>query len=132
VPDTVTPLLFVDPNETDPTYRVCLWAAPGEGKSVAAASAPDPILVLSADRPSAYRFARKHHKGKRIDEVRYLGIETIGSVLDLLKQEAGTYKTVVVDPWSNIYDNLAENAPKRSDGEIESQLDMAEAKADAA
>jgi hypothetical protein len=71
------PLLFVDPNETDPTYRVCLWAAPGQGKSVAAASPHrDPILVLSADRPSAYRFARKHHKGKRIDEVRYQGDAT--------------------------------------------------------
>lgn len=111
------PLMFVDPTETDPTYRVCLWAAPGQGKSVAAASAPDPILIVSADRPSAYRFARKHHKGKQIDEVRYQGRETLIGVTQLLVNEPGKYRTVIVDPFSNIYDHLAESGPARSDGE---------------
>lgn len=78
--DLTAPLVFVDPAATDPTYRVCLWNAPGEGKSVAAASAPDPILVLNADRPSAYLFARKHHAGKDIREVRYEGPHTLTQV----------------------------------------------------
>jgi hypothetical protein len=71
--DIPAELEFVDPDATDPTYRVCLWAAPGQGKSVTAASAPAPILVISADRPSAYRFARKHHKHTKesLREVRY-------------------------------------------------------------
>ena len=54
-----TNLLFVDPAETDRCFRVVLWAAPGEGKSVGAASAPPPLLVISADRPGAYRYARR-------------------------------------------------------------------------
>jgi hypothetical protein len=109
--------VFVDPNETDPTYRVCLWAAPGQGKSVAAASAPGPILVVSADRPSAYRFARKHHHGKRIEEVRYVDDGTLVAVYRLLTANPGEFKTVVLDPFSNIYDHLADHGPARSDGE---------------
>jgi hypothetical protein len=112
-----TPILFVDPAETDPTYRVCLWAAPGQGKSVAAASAPGPILVISADRPSAYRFARKHHQGKVIQEVRYEGEHTLSSVYAYLRDNPTEFKTIVVDPFSNVYDHLAENGPARSDGE---------------
>lgn len=50
VPDSI--LEFVNPDATDDTYRAVLWAAAGQGKSVAAASAPGPILVLSADRPT--------------------------------------------------------------------------------
>ena len=111
------PLIFVDPAEVDPTYRVSLWAAPGQGKSVAAASAPGPLLVVSADRPSAYRFARKHHHGKQIDEVRYQDRETLVAVTHLLAEDPGKYRTVIVDPFSNIYDHLAETGPARSDGE---------------
>ena len=46
-------LEFEDPAYTATTYRVGLWAAPGEGTSTVAASAPTPILVISADRPTA-------------------------------------------------------------------------------
>src|SRR5207253_4756037 len=97
--DVPAELEFVDPAATDPTYRVCLWAAPGQGKSVAAASAPGPILILSADRPSAYRFARKHHKGKQIDEVRYQDKDTLTGITQLLTSEPGKYRTVIVDPF---------------------------------
>ena len=114
--DIPTPLRFVDPTATDPTYRVCLWAAPGEGKSVAAASAPGPVLVLSADRPSAYLFARKHHAGKDIREVRYEGPTTLQQVYEYLAAPDCDIKTVVVDPVSNIVDQLADVAPASRDG----------------
>lgn len=103
-------LHFVDPAEIDPTYRVCLWAEPGAGKSVAAASAPAPILVLSADRPSSYRFARKHYGGKDIREVRYVGPESLVAVFTYLQGDHDI-RTVIVDPVGNIYDHLAEVAP---------------------
>ena len=115
--DIPTGLTFVDPLETDTTYRVCLWAAPGAGKSVAAASAPDPLLVLSADRPSAYRFARKHHTGKDIREVRYIGPGSLDAVYTYLKDNPDEIKTLVVDPVSNIYDNLVDLVAHRPDGE---------------
>jgi AAA domain len=115
--DAPAPLVFVDPAETDPTYRVCLWAAPGQGKSVAAASAPAPILVLSADRPSAYRYARKHHGHTKdtLREVRYTGPESLEAVYRYLR-EGDEVKTVVLDPVSNIVDALADVAPPARDG----------------
>jgi hypothetical protein len=117
--DIPAELEFVDPAETDLTFRVVLWAAPGQGKSVAAASAPAPILVVSADRPSAYRFARKHHghTTETLREVRYRGPETLADVYKYLNAHPDV-KTVVVDPVSNIVDQLADVAPKspRDDG----------------
>lgn len=115
--DVPAPLEFVDPDETDPTFRVCLWAASGQGKSVAAASAPRPILVVSADRPAAYMFARKHHGHTKesLREVRYRGPETLAQVYRHLSDHPET-KTVIVDPVSNIVDQLADVAPPSKDG----------------
>lgn len=116
VPDDF--LTFVNPDETDATFRVVLWAAPGQGKSVAAASAPTPILVVSADRPSAYLFARKHHGHTRetLREVRYRGMETLGQVYKYLGENPEV-RTVVVDPVSNVIDQLAEVAPINREGD---------------
>jgi hypothetical protein len=122
VSDIPTGIEFVDPQEMDGTYRVVLWAAPGQGKSVAAASAPGPILVLSADRPSAYKFARKHHAPKEIREVRYRDASTLDEVYRYLTSEEGQdVKTLVVDPISNIYDQLVDTAPLRGDGDVDYQ-----------
>lgn len=117
--DIPTPLMFVDPTKTDPTYRVCLWAAPGEGKSVAACTAPGPILVVNADRPAAYAFARKHHAGKEIREVRYEGVQTLEAVFQYLAAPGCDIKTVVVDPVSNIIDQIRDVAPAAKDGDID-------------
>jgi hypothetical protein len=110
--DVPAPLAFVNPDEQDATYRVVLWAAPGQGKSVAAASAPAPILVVSADRPSAYRYARKKHghTTQTLREVRYTGPETLDQVYTYLRENRDV-KTVVVDPLPNVYDGLVDVAP---------------------
>jgi hypothetical protein len=110
--DIPAELEFVDPAETDLTFRVVLWAAPGQGKSVAAASAPAPILVVNADRPSAYRFARKHHghTAENLREVRYQGPDTLAHVYKYLNDHREV-KTVIVDPVSNVIDQLADVAP---------------------
>jgi hypothetical protein len=112
--DVPTPLDFVDPFETDDTYRVCLWASPGQGKSVAAASAPSPILVLTADRPSAYRFARKHHghTAQTLRETRFVDASSLDAVFRYLSSDEGKdVRTVVIDPFSNVYDQLVDTAP---------------------
>ncbi len=113
--DVPTGLMFVDPHETDDTYRVVLWAAPGSGKSVVAASAPGPLLVLSADRPSAYKYARKHHAPKVIQEVRYTGPETLEAVYRYLK-EHDEVRSFILDPFTNVYDALADVAPAGREG----------------
>jgi AAA domain len=114
--DIPAELSFVDPTETDDTYRVVLWAPPGQGKSVVAASAPGPILVLSADRPSAYRFARKHHAPKEIRETRYEGPETLDAVWRYLRDHP-EIKTFVLDPFTNVYDKLVDVAPAGREGD---------------
>jgi hypothetical protein len=110
----VPTLDFVDPAETDPTYRVCLFAAPGSGKSCAAASAPGPLLVLSADRPSAYRFARKLHAGKDIREVRYRNGQTLDQVYRYIR-DGGDIRTLVIDPIGNVVDQLLDEFPQVRD-----------------
>ena len=113
--DIPTDLAFVDPHEVDDTYRVVLWAAPGSGKSVVAASAPGPILVLSADRPSAYKYARKHHAPKVINEVRYRDASTLDAVYRYLRDHPET-RSFVLDPFTNVYDALADAAPAGREG----------------
>ena len=122
--DIPTGLIFVDPAEVDTTFRICLWAAPGEGKTVAAASAPRPILVLSADRPSAYAYARRHHNHDALSlrETRYTGPDSLADVYRYLgSPEGADVATIVLDPVSNIYDSLVETAPRRGDGETDYQ-----------
>lgn len=113
--DIPATLEFVDPTETDSRWRVVLWAAPGEGKSVGAASAPAPNVVLSADRPGAYRFARRHFPDKDIREVRYEGPATLAALIAYLR-EAGDVATVTIDPFHNIYESLSQAAPKAREG----------------
>jgi hypothetical protein len=120
VSSDVPSLMFVDPSEADSVFRVILWGAPGEGKSVAAASAPAPIVVVSADRPGAYRFARRHHKGKDIREVRYENTKTLDDVLDYIRKQPEV-RTVVLDPFGGIYDRIVDQAPKRADGDVDYQ-----------
>lgn len=117
--DIPAPLVFVDPKTAANAYRVCLWNAPGTGKSVAAASAPTPILVVSADRPTAYAYARKHHghDEQQLREVRYEGPETLQSVVTYLGSEGCDVRTVVFDPISHIVDRFADIAPRVPESE---------------
>lgn len=110
-------LAFVDPDAVETSYRVLLWAAPGEGKTVGACSAPGPILVLSADRPTAYKFAREHHKDKDIREYRWTGMESLAAVYQYLRSPDGEdVRTLVVDPVSNIVEAITTAAPKKDGG----------------
>jgi hypothetical protein len=111
-------LTFVAPDETVTTYRVVLWAAGGQGKTVAAASAPSPILVLSADRPTAYLFARKHHghTPDTLRETRYKDAASLDRVYRYVKAHP-EIRTVVIDPIGHIIDNLVDTAPLRADGD---------------
>lgn len=112
--DIPSELEFVDPTAVDPTYRVVLFAAPGQGKSVAAASAPDPILVLTADRPNAYRVPRQLHPKSEIREVRYRNAQTLDDVYSYIRAGNGV-RTIVVDPITNVVDYLLDELPQKQD-----------------
>jgi AAA domain len=110
-------LPFADPNATETAYRVMLWAAPGEGKTVGACSAPGPILALSADRPTAYKFARQRYPEKDIREYRWEGLESLTAVYNYVRSPEGAdVRTVIVDPASNIVDAITEAAPRKDGG----------------
>lgn len=104
--DLPTALSFVDPDTVDQRWRVVLFGAPGVGKTVAACSAPGPIVALSADRPGAYRYARRHFPDKHIDEARYAGSPTLRAVYDHVRSHQDAIGTVVLDPWNTMYDEL--------------------------
>jgi hypothetical protein len=99
-------LTFVDPNEADRRWRVCLFAPPGSGKTVAACTAPGPIVALSADRPGAYRYARKHHADVTIDEARFTGPDSLASLYAHVRENQADIGTVILDPWNAIYDGI--------------------------
>lgn len=118
--DTPIELSFVDPAEEAGRCRVVLWAPPGFGKSTAAATAPDPILAITCDRPGAWRFARKTQPGKDIREVRYESLETLRQVLRYLREHPEV-ETVVIDPWAQILDRVKDEIPRRADGDYDYQ-----------
>lgn len=102
----VNSLVFVDPSHVDERWRVCIYAAPGSGKTVAACSAPGPIVAVNADRPGAYRFARRHYPGKPIHEVRFRNLQTVRDTLEWARGNQDEIGTVVLDPFGAIYDTI--------------------------
>lgn len=107
MPETDLPvLMFEDPASVDKRWRIGLFAAPGGGKTVAATSAPGPILAVNADRPGAYRYSRRHHADKEINEVRFQDWQTIRNVYEYAREHQADLGTVVLDPVNAIYDRL--------------------------
>lgn len=100
-------LTFVTEQEiaqTSATISVLLYGPPGVGKSVGAASAPEPILYLNADRPGALRYARHKHYGKDIRELKVTGRESIEQAYLYARDPANAVKTVVWDSLGRVYD----------------------------
>jgi hypothetical protein len=98
-------LTFVDPDTVDPRWRIGLFGPPGAGKTVAATSAPWPILAVNADRPGAYRYSRRHHNDALIHEVRFQSWQTMREVYEYSRHNDGI-ATVVMDPVNAVYDQL--------------------------
>lgn len=112
--------LEIRPTSDDPkTWNIMLYGPPGTGKSTAAASSPGPVLYLNADGPGALRFARTKSK---IDEAVWKGVETLEAAFVALRDRTKAYKTVVIDPISEVYDDilrdLATNRGKSPDAKV--------------
>lgn len=102
----VPSLTFVDPDAVDVRWRIGLFGIPGSGKTVALASAPPPILTINADRPGAYRYARRHNRGNQIHEVRFATSQTLREVYEYARDHQHELGTVAMDPFNAIYDQL--------------------------
>lgn len=103
----MSPLEFVEPADTPQSVNVLLYGPPGTGKSVAACSAPGPVLVLNAEGPGALWFARKAFGAAKIREVRFEGSRTLDDAYRHLRSGEGGEQTVVVDSLGEVYDKLA-------------------------
>lgn len=106
----MTALEFVVPTEIK-HFSSILFGPHGSGKTVAAASAPDPIVYLNADRKDGLRFARKHFPDKDIRELPVTGIDTLYNTV-LYVQEHPDVETVVLDSMGKIYDRVLRSIAK--------------------
>lgn len=105
-------LEIVNPLAKGAHLNVVLYGPPKVGKTVAAASAPGPILYLNTDGPNALGFARRHFGSEKILEVEVKGKDSLAGALDVLRdggKVAGQQiQTVVLDSVGEAYRILLE------------------------
>lgn len=112
--DITTGLVFADEPAAPETFNALLYGAPKSGKSTAAATAPGPILWVSAEGPGALAYARKtaRDRGTRIMEVRVTNGDdvrtTLREVVKFVRTTRGTDapRTVVVDTIAKVREAL--------------------------
>src|SRR5215471_3945530 len=98
------PLQFVKPG-AEPHLNVCLFGPPKSGKTVGAASAPKPLLLLNADRPNATRYVHAKY-GDQVKEARIEGLDTLVQATHEIAN--GEYASVVLDPIADVHRILLE------------------------
>lgn len=111
--DVSTSLTFVDPPAAPETFNVLLYGPPKSGKSTAAATAPGPILWVSAEGPGALAYARKVAAGRGTDilEVRITrGTDARQVLRDVIQHVRDGFdpqvQTVVVDTLAKVREAL--------------------------
>jgi len=120
-------LQYVEPTAHAPTLNILLYGPPGTGKTVAACSAPGPVLVVNAEGPGALSYARKLYGNEQIREVKLENAQTLDDVY-LHVKEGGPEKTVVIDTVGESYRTLIEKiaGPRPSMqnyGDVNTKLD---------
>ncbi len=95
----VPALLFVEPATTLSTFNTLLYGPSGTGKTMAATSAPGPVLVLNSESSSGLAKARS--LGRDIREVRFTGQQVLRPFLEYVK--TGEARTVVIDTVAKMY-----------------------------
>lgn len=97
-------LSFVQPATAFETFNVLLYGPGGSGKTIAATSAPGPILVLNAEGPGGLAKARS--LGREIREVAFEGQRTFRPFCEYVKGGAEGAQTVVVDTVAKMYEAI--------------------------
>jgi hypothetical protein len=102
-------LKLVQPT-ADPNMNAFLYGRPKTGKTLAAASAPKPLLYLNGDSGNATRLA---HARYQFDEVAVEGLQTFVDVTNALEAPNSPYKTVVLDPLVEVFRLVLESMTDR-------------------
>lgn len=106
-------LVFVDAPAIPETFNVLLYGPAKSGKSTAAATAPGPIVWVSAEGPGALAYARKtaHERGTKIQEVRVRRGEDTRALLRRVIEHVRMGieprpKTIVIDTIAKVRERL--------------------------
>lgn len=91
---------------------ILLYGPEGIGKTVAAASAPGPILYCNADGPGALRYARRHHPDTELREFRVSGRKSIEDAYLYVLDGGDGIRTVVWDSLGRFYDVVLQDLAK--------------------
>lgn len=100
--------------------NILLYGPPKSGKTAAAASAPGPVLLITADTPNATRYAQLKYGEERLRVVRLKanpelppqerGLQKLKEAAEYLNSDAGKdIETVVLDPVGEVYSRLLED-----------------------
>ncbi len=100
----VSALTFVEPQAAFTTMNTLLYGPGGSGKTVAATSAPGPILVLNAEGPGGLAKARS--LGRDIREVAFTGQAVLRPFCQYVKAGADDAGTVVIDTVAKMYETI--------------------------
>lgn len=101
-------LQFVTPSIEAAPLKALLYGPPGTGKTVAACSAPGPILYINAEGPDALTYSRKLYGDEKIHEVAFKGKQTLVDTFLHLRGGEGDEQTVVLDSVGEVYRILLE------------------------
>lgn len=92
---------------------IMLYGPPGTGKTVAAASAPGPIVYANADGPGALRYARRKHPATELLELPIGGKRPLEELfVELRDGKLDGVQTIVLDSLGRIYDVVLDEIAK--------------------
>lgn len=101
-------ITFVEPALEAAPLKALLYGPPATGKSVAACSAPGPILYINAEGADALTFSRKLYGNEKIHEIAFKGKQSLIDAFLYLRDGDGGEQTVVVDSIGEVYRILLE------------------------
>lgn len=105
---------FVEPSTEAQPLKVLLYGPPGSGKTVAACSAPGPILYVNAEGPDALTFSRKLYGNDKIREVTFSGKQSLVDVFLYAREPDNGIQTIVLDSIGEVYRMLLEEYGERA------------------
>lgn len=97
-------LSFVQPQAAFTTFNTLLYGPGGSGKTIAATSAPGPVLVLNAEGPGGLAKARA--LGRDIREVAFTGQAVLRPFCEAVKSNPLGVRTVVIDTVAKMYEKI--------------------------